>query len=85
MDNQGEPGVLFLLGQLDGKVTSILTHLTGLSQRIEALNLEVNNHESRLATLEAHGKNNLSWVSYLISGGAFIAAVFPYIKELIQH
>lgn len=83
MDNNGEPGVLFLLGQLDGKVTSILTHLTGLSQRIEALSLEVNNHESRLSTLEAHEKNDKSWVAYLISIGALGFAALPYIKELL--
>lgn len=72
-----------ILGSLDGKVSSILTALTGLEQRLTMHAETIGKLDNRITTLEANSNSSKVLVSYIISIIAALLAALPYFKGIL--
>jgi hypothetical protein len=70
----------FMLGRIDGKLDTVLQALTSQGERLGACEQRQADAATRISVLEAGQGTSRTWLTYLISGGAFCVAALNYAK-----
>lgn len=70
----------FMLGRIDGKLDTVLQALNQQGERLGAVESKVAESTTRITILETRGGTSRSWLTYLISGGAFAVAALNYVR-----